>query len=97
MIIKTKILGAYYMKTFTHTVTDEYGIHARPAGQIVNLAKKTEDTIIIKKGDKEADAGKLFALMGLGAKMGDTLVFEIEGKTEDETFKLIYEYVKENI
>ncbi len=85
------------MKTFTHTVTDENGIHARPAGQLVNIAKKSEDTIIVKKGDKEADAKKLFSLMGLGAKMGDTLLFEIEGDTEEETLNMIWEFVKENI
>ena len=84
------------MKTFTHTVTDELGIHARPAGQLVNMAKKYDDTIIIKKGEKEADAKKLLQVMGLGAKMGDTLIFEIDGEREEETLIEIEEFIKEN-
>lgn len=84
------------MKSFTHTVTDELGIHARPAGQLVNMAKKYDDTIIIKKGEKEADAKRLLQVMGLGAKMGDTLVFEIDGATEEKTLNEIEAFVKEN-
>lgn len=84
------------MKTFTHTVTDELGIHARPAGHLVNMAKSYEDTIIIKKGDKEADAKKLLQVMSLGAKMGDTLIFEIDGECEEDTALKVEEFVKEN-
>jgi len=84
------------MKTFTHTITDELGIHARPAGQLVNTAKKYDDTIIMRKGEKEADAKKLIQVMSLGAKMGDVIIFEIDGDTEDKTISELEKFVKEN-
>lgn len=37
------------MKTFEYTITDEVGIHARPAGLLVKEAKKYEDVITVKK------------------------------------------------
>ena len=54
------------MKSFEYTITDEVGIHARPAGL---LAKKVEDyrsVVTITKDGKSAEAKKLLAVMGLG-------------------------------
>jgi phosphocarrier protein len=72
-----------FMQTFEYTITDPLGIHARPAGMIVTEAKKFASQITISKGEKTADARRLFALMGLSAKAGDTLTVTCVG--EDET------------
>ncbi len=71
------------MKTFDYTITDPLGIHARPAGMIVAEAKKFASQVTVSKGDKSADGRRLFALMGLSAKQGDTLTVTCTG--EDET------------
>ena len=71
------------MKSFDYTITDEVGIHARPAGILVKEAKKYESKIVVKKGDKTAEATKLMALMGMGVKKGDTVTVEVEGSDED--------------
>ena len=55
------------MKSFNYVITDEVGIHARPAGMLVKEAKKYESSVTIFKGEKKADAKKLMVLMGLGA------------------------------
>ena len=72
------------MISFFRTVKDEHGIHARPAGVLVNCAKNFSSEITVKKGDKEANAKRLLSVMGLGAKHGDTLEFIIEGNDEKE-------------
>ena len=51
------------MSSFDFTVKDPEGIHARPAGIIVNAAKGLAGDIKITKGEKTIDAKKLFALM----------------------------------
>ena len=51
------------MKQFAYTIKDENGIHARPAGQLVQAAKAYQSEITITSGDKSASAKKLFALM----------------------------------
>ena len=44
------------MKTFSYTVKDEVGIHARPAGLLVKQAKKYASRITISKEGKKAEA-----------------------------------------
>ena len=67
------------MKSFTYTITDEVGIHARPAGLLVKKAKEFDSTITIEKGGKSVNASKLMALMGLGVKCGETVTVTAEG------------------
>ena len=54
------------MKTFSYTIKDEVGIHARPAGQLAKLAKEFSSTVTIEKDGKSVNATKLMMLMGLG-------------------------------
>jgi len=73
------------MKTFTHTVTDEVGIHARPAGMLVNKVKSLGVTVTITKGERKADASKLFSIMALSVKHGDTITVTVDGSPEAES------------
>ena len=83
------------MKTFTYTVTDPVGIHARPAGILVREIKNYADTTVtITKGDKTVSALKLMALMGMGIKQGDTVTVSIEGENEEEVAAKIEEFFK---
>ncbi len=56
------------MKEFKYVVTDNEGIHARPAGELVKLVKGFESKITIEKDGKTVECRKLLALMGLGVK-----------------------------
>ena len=58
------------MKTFEYTITDELGIHARPAGELVKVTKQFASTIKLDCNGKSADAKRLIAVMSLGAKQG---------------------------
>lgn len=70
------------MQKFTYVIKDEVGIHARPAGLLVKVAKTYDCKIRIVKGTKSAEATKLMALMQLGVKCGDTVDVEVEGADE---------------
>ena len=72
------------MKTFEYKITDEIGIHARPAGLIVKEAKQYESSIIISCGEKEADMKKLMALMALGVKHDDVVTVSVNGADEEQ-------------
>lgn len=56
------------MKQFTYTIKDELGVHARPAGLLVKLAKKYSSKVTLEKNGKTCDMRKLMAVMGLGIK-----------------------------
>ena len=58
------------MKTFTYTVQDELGIHARPAGMLAKAAAGFKSTITLDNGAKKADARRLMAIMSMGVKKG---------------------------
>ena len=42
----------------TLTIVNKLGLHARAATQLVKLANQFDAKIILKKGDKEADASR---------------------------------------
>lgn len=71
------------MKTINHTVKDPNGIHARPAGVIVNTAKKFTSEIKIVCGEKSGDCKRIFSVMGMALRAGDEFVIEIAGEDED--------------
>ena len=82
------------MKQFNYVITDEIGIHARPAGLLVKEAKKYESKITVGKDGKTAEARKLMALMGLSVKCGDEVEVTVEGADEEkalEEMKLFFE------
>ena len=85
------------MKQFSYTLTDENGLHARPAGNLVKLAKKFKSNITIETNGKKASAKKLFNLMGLEARFDSKLNVYAEGEDEDEAVVQIEEYFKQNL
>ena len=85
------------MKEFKYVITDELGIHARPAGLLVKEAAKFQADIKIKKGEKEADAKRIFGIMGLAAKKGDEIVLTADGADEADAIVAIEEFLKANL
>lgn len=85
------------MKEFSYTVQDHMGIHARPAGQIVKLAKGLSSRIVISKDEKSADARRLIALMGLNVLQGETVSVSVEGERDDEDFQTMQRFFEENL
>ncbi len=86
------------MKEFTYVITDEVGLHARPAKDMVKEMKSISDAVVtIRKGDKSADAKKLLPVMGLGAKKGDEITVCVEGGDEEAVFERVKKYFEENL
>ncbi|WP_295413641.1 phosphoenolpyruvate--protein phosphotransferase [uncultured Thiodictyon sp.] len=55
------------------------GLHARPAAVLANLAKRYQARILIQRGDDQANAKSLVAIMGLAIEQGDKVVLVAEG------------------
>lgn len=84
------------MKEFTFTVTDPMGIHARPAGLLVKEAKKYESAITMLKGSCKGDLKKIFTIMALGVKQGETVTVQVEGADEEAAAAMVETFLKEN-
>ncbi len=85
------------MVKFNYVITDEVGIHARPAGLLVKTAQQLSSKVTISKGDKSGDAKKIFSIMGLCAKQGDEITVTVEGENEAEDAKTLEAFLKENL
>ena len=66
------------MTEFSYTVHDDNGIHARPAGLLVRQAQKHPCSIRMFCGER------LFQVMGLNVKQGETVRICCEGDAEAE-------------
>lgn len=85
------------MKSFTYTIKDEVGIHARPAGQLAKAAKEFSSEITVEKNGKSVNATKLMMLMGLGVKQGETVTVTISGEDEEAAAKAMEEFFTANL
>jgi len=86
-----------YMQTFEYTITDPLGMHARPAGLFVKEASSYESSITISKGGKTVDAKKIFGVMGLMIKNGDTVTIAVEGVDEAIVAGKMEAFMKETL
>ena len=85
------------MKEFKYTITDELGIHARPAGLLVKKAAEFASTVSVDNGTKKGDAKKTMSLMMMAVKQGQTVTFIIEGPDEDAAAQALEAFMKENL
>ena len=85
------------MKSFTYVITDEIGIHARPAGLLVKEAKKYASRVVIRANGKSAEATRLMAIMGMGVKCGQTVEVDVAGDDEDEAFEGMKAFFEEHL
>ncbi|HBI63319.1 MAG TPA: HPr family phosphocarrier protein [Lachnospiraceae bacterium] len=85
------------MKEFTYTITDPEGIHARPAGELVKVAKEFSCKVTLTKDGKSGDCKKIFGIMGLAVKNGNEVVMSFDGDDEDAAYEKISAFMKENL
>ena len=71
------------MKTIKFVIHDPMGLHARPAGTLVKEASRFEAEINMVKDTKSVNAKRIFSVMSLQAKQGDTLTITIQGIDEE--------------
>ena len=85
------------MVSFTYTIKDELGLHARPAGMLVKEAAKWKSTVTVDNGAKKADAARLLALMSMGVKHGQVLTVTAEGEGEAECAEGLKKFFEVNL
>lgn len=79
------------MKKFTYVITDEAGIHARPAGTLIKMVKDLSSSVTLTKDGRTVDASRLMAVMSLGVKRGEEVTVAVEDDRDFETVKSFFE------
>ena len=85
------------MKSFSYTVKDELGLHARPAGMLVKEVKNFQSKVTLERDGKSVDASRLMAVMGMGVKKDQTVTVTVEGNDEDAACEALKAFLKANL
>lgn len=83
------------VNSFDYEIKDEVGIHARPAGMLVQAVKDLNAKVVVAKGEKKAEAQKLMALMSLGVKKGDIVTVTVDG--DEGAFQAVKDFFEKNL
>ena len=75
------------------TISNKYGLHARPAMQFVELASKYSSSISVTRGTKQADAKSIMEVLMLAAEKGAELHISEDGSDADEAVAALSELV----
>ena len=68
----------------TLVVTNKLGIHARPAGMIVDITGQAKSDISIVFEGSKANAKSILNVMMLAIPAGSQVTFEIDGEDEEQ-------------
>jgi phosphotransferase system HPr (HPr) family protein len=76
-------------------ITNQLGLHARAAAQLVRLAGKFKSNIRLTRTDNEvtADAKSILSVLTLAASRGTELKLNVEGNDQQEALKAIEEII----
>jgi phosphocarrier protein len=85
------------MVAFDYVITDELGIHARPAGILIREVKNHKSRVVFSHGEKKAAGDRLFEIMKLAIKQGNTLGVTVEGSDEQEASAAIKHTLETNL
>lgn len=72
------------MKQLTITITNDTGLHSRPADVFVRTSKLFESNLTVHKGDKTADAKAILRLILLNVSQNDQITITADGPDEQE-------------
>ncbi|MCQ2101634.1 MAG: HPr family phosphocarrier protein [Fibrobacter sp.] len=73
----------------TLVVTNKLGIHARPAGMIVDITGQAKSDISIVFEGSKANAKSILNVMMLAIPAGSEVKFEIDGEDEENVASLL--------
>jgi len=77
----------------TLTITNELGIHARPAAQIAKTASQFKSSVYIVKDGHIVNGKSLMMILTLEAGFGSKITLRIEGEDEDAAAKALEDLI----
>jgi phosphocarrier protein len=78
----------------TATVSNELGLHARPAALFVQLASRFRSHITVCKSGVEVNGKSIMGVMMLAAERGAALEIRAEGEDEDRAVEALVALVE---
>ena len=76
------------------TITNNIGLHARPATFFIQKANTFKSSIWIEKDDRKVNAKSLLGVLSLGIAKGMVVTLVAEGQDENEAVEGLLDLVK---
>lgn len=78
------------------TITNETGLHARPASIFVSTASKFKSELMVKKGEKKVNAKSILAVLSMGITKGTEITISAEGADEEDAVNALVALAESN-
>ena len=75
-------------------IKNKLGLHARAAGQIVQLANKYVSEVMIHTNNMTANGKSVLGILTLDASLGTELIFEVNGEDAHELLDKLAELIE---
>lgn len=72
-------------------ISNKFGLHARAASKLTQLASKFKSEISISKGNQKVNAKSIMGVMLLAAGKGSTIIVDANGDDSEEALVSIKE------
>ena len=77
----------------TIVLTAPNGMHARPAGELVKLAKSLDGKVTLATAVKSVSASSMLGILSLGLKSGTEIVVSAEGGNEEANLAAVVDFI----
>ena len=81
------------MVSKTIVLTAPNGMHARPAGELVKLAKGLDGKVTLATAVKSVSASSMLGILSLGLKSGAEIVVRAEGGSEEANLAAVVDFI----
>ncbi|MCP1124643.1 phosphocarrier protein HPr [Bacillus sp. 3103sda1] len=78
----------------TFKIIEKFGIHARPAAQLVNKVGQYEAEIVLQYNGKSVNLKSIMGVMSLGVPSGAEVTIVAEGNDAKEALEALEELIK---
>jgi len=79
------------------TLTNEIGLHARPASIFIRAAVKFPCDITVEKNGRSYNAKSIMSVLSMSASNGDELTIKASGDDEEEAVKSLVDVIVNKI
>jgi phosphocarrier protein len=76
-------------------IVNKYGLHARPAMQLVELANKHNSNITVSNGSLSVDAKSIMSVMRLAATQGTALKLLADGEDAQQAVEALCKLIED--
>lgn len=90
-------IGAKTVVSAGILVPNPTGLHARPASNLANLAKRYQSDIRLRRGDDSANAKSIVAIMGLAVACGQKVTLTAHGIDAEEAIESLTQAVRDGL